>query len=84
MAGEGRGHATRVRALVEPLRREHDVTLFASGDAYDLLKETYEGTDVGLHQIRGLRFHYNAKQKLSYRKTLMEAAHGLVGGYIHI
>lgn len=36
LAGEGRGHATRVRALVEMLRGRHEVVLFASHVAHQL------------------------------------------------
>lgn len=72
MAGEGRGHATRVRSLVEPLRSQHRIVLFASGDAYDFLQTMYHGTEVELHQIPGLRFHYTSKHKLSYFKTTCE------------
>jgi hypothetical protein len=31
LSGDGRGHATRIRALVEALRAEHEITLFTSG-----------------------------------------------------
>jgi uncharacterized protein (TIGR00661 family) len=62
MAGEGRGHAVRVRTLVEHLRREHELVLFAPDDAYDFLVKSY-GTDraidnVRLTRIEGLKFRY--------------------------
>jgi len=43
LAGEGRGHATRVRALVERLRGPHEVVLFASHVAHQLLAAAYRG-----------------------------------------
>lgn len=59
MSGEGRGHATRVRALVERLRTEgHRLVLFAPGDAFDLLAPAYRGTPVRVVRIPGLRFAY--------------------------
>ena len=62
MAGEGRGHATRVRTLVEHLKSEHELHLYAPGDAYDFLQRFY-GPDspdpaVRLVRIPGLRFKY--------------------------
>jgi len=62
MAGEGRGHAVRVRTLVEHLRHEHELVLFAPDDAYDFLMKSY-GADnavenVQLVRIEGLKFRY--------------------------
>ena len=66
MAGEGRGHATRVRAIVEQLRHEAQVVLYATGDAHDLLNAAYcDDPDVAVREIPGLRFHYRG-EKLSY------------------
>ena len=73
VAGEGRGHATRARALVEELRDEHQVHLFASGDAYGLLRDVFEGTEVRLTQIPCLRFCYTRRHRLSYLRTAKEA-----------
>ncbi len=62
MAGEGRGHAARVRTLVEHLRHEHELWLFAPDDAYNFLARCYAPAmrvpNVRLHRIPGLRFHY--------------------------
>lgn len=62
MAGEGRGHAARVRTLVEHLRDEHELWLFASDDAYEFLSRCYGPAaalpTVRLVRIPGLRFHY--------------------------
>jgi uncharacterized protein (TIGR00661 family) len=69
MAGEGRGHATRARALVEMLRHQHDFTLFAPEMAYALLSKVYEGSNVRVRRLAGLRFHYRG-QTLSYAKTV--------------
>lgn len=74
VSGEGRGHATRVRAVVESLRHEHEITLFASGEAWRFLAPLYRGTRVRVHRIGGLRFHYNAARRLNFSKTAAEAA----------
>ena len=57
VGGEGRGHATRVRALVENLRVRHDVTIFAPAHAYDLLAPAYERTAVRVERIPGMLAH---------------------------
>lgn len=70
MAGEGRGHATRVRALVEPLReRGHQIWLFTPGAAHELLAPVYRSTDVRVVRIPGLMFHYGSNRKLAYLRT---------------
>ncbi len=69
VAGEGRGHATRVRAVVEQLRAEHSVTIFAPDDAFDLLAPLYADTEVRVVRIPGLRFEYNADRQMSVRRT---------------
>ncbi len=60
MAGEGRGHAARVRTMVELLRQEHELVLFAPDQAYEFLEPRYpHGTPhVAVHRIPGLRFQY--------------------------
>ncbi|MDX1947094.1 MAG: glycosyltransferase family protein [Pirellulaceae bacterium] len=60
MAGEGRGHATRVRSMVERLRHEHELILFASDDAYEFLAPRYpsSSSNVQVRRIPGLKFHY--------------------------
>lgn len=68
MAGEGRGHAIRVRTIVEQLRREHQLQLFAPGVAYDFLAAAYAGTEVKVTKIPGLLFHYT-RQQLDYLRT---------------
>jgi len=68
LAGEGRGHATRARALVESLRLNHEITLFTFGDAYALLKPLYRGTNVRIRPIRGARFVYRGVE-LDYLRT---------------
>jgi uncharacterized protein (TIGR00661 family) len=73
VAGEGRGHATRVRAVVEQLRSEHSVTIFAPDDAFDLLAPLYAETGVRVVRIPGLRFEYNADKAMSIRRTAIGA-----------
>ncbi len=75
MSGEGRGHATRVRSLVERMRDRHEITLFAPGEAYEFLEADYASQasvpNVRLVKIPGLRFHY-VNGRLHLAKTIYE------------
>ena len=59
LSGEGRGHATRVLAMVEQLRKQHRIVVFASGDGFELLSRVYAGSEVDVRQIPGLHFVYD-------------------------
>jgi uncharacterized protein (TIGR00661 family) len=74
LSGEGRGHATRVRAVVEHLREQHRITLFAPADAFDFLAPLYATSEVRVRAIPGLRFHYDQAGRLDYRRTAQGAA----------
>lgn len=73
MSGEGRGHATRVRTMVELLRDEHELLLLAPGDAYALLEGAYRGSDVRIQRLPGLRFAYSRHQKVALFGTALNA-----------
>jgi uncharacterized protein (TIGR00661 family) len=69
LSGEGRGHATRVRAVVDELCSEHEVTIYTSGFGYDFLGHLYAPTDVRVIPIEGMHFHY-AQGRVNFRRTL--------------
>src|SRR5690606_13461016 len=71
LAGEGRGHATRAATLVEYLRHEHEVVVFAPGHAYRMLAPRYEGTDVRIEEIPGPCFHYDRRKRVSKLLTML-------------
>lgn len=73
VAGEGRGHATRVRTMVEMLRREHAVTIFAPHDAFDMLHAAYRDSEVEVLRIPGLRHGYGRSGRLSLACTAATA-----------
>lgn len=73
LAGEGRGHATRVRAIIEELRGIHDFTVFAPAAAYELLSAAYADSEIRVIKIPGLMFHYS-HQRMDYLRTLRDAA----------
>ena len=73
VAGEGRGHATRVRTVVEELRQEHDVVLFAPHVAFKFLDEVYhDAVDVEVRRIPGLQFCYQGR-RVSYARSIRES-----------
>ncbi len=74
LAGEGRGHATRVRTIVEALRTEHRFVIFAPGDAFDMLAPAYANSDVRVVHIPGLHFAYGADRSLSPWRTALGVA----------
>lgn len=73
VAGEGRGHATRVRTMVEMLRREHAVTIFAPHDAFDMLDAAYRDSEVEVLRIPGLAHGYGRSGRLSLACTAVTA-----------
>ncbi len=75
MAGEGRGHAARVRAVVEQLKGEHQFVLFAPDQAYEFLAPRYPAgtSNVDVRRIPCLRFHYS-NGRLDFSKTAWQAA----------
>ncbi|MEO0322626.1 MAG: glycosyltransferase family protein [Myxococcota bacterium] len=75
VAGEGRGHAARAFALVEALKHEHEMILYASGHAYEMLAPVYLGTDVQVYRLPDVAFRYDGEGKLSYLRTGLGNAH---------
>jgi uncharacterized protein (TIGR00661 family) len=73
LSGDGRGHATRVRALAERLRERHSLVIHSSGQGYEFLARTYSGSDVQVRQIAGLRFGYGASGNVRIGRTLIGA-----------
>ena len=73
LAGEGHGHAVRARTVVDHLRRDHEVVLFTSAQACDLLMRVY-GHRIGnvrVCRIPGIRFHYK-RGRLSLTRSVTE------------
>ncbi|HLV65714.1 MAG TPA: glycosyltransferase family protein [Polyangiaceae bacterium] len=74
MAGEGRGHASRVLALLPELAARHDVALFAPGDAYALLEPVARRMNVCIERIPGLANRYAADGSVNYPRTFASGA----------
>ena len=60
LCGEGRGHATRICTLVEHLERDHDLLIFTSADALDLIRARFGAGHprVRIVEIPGIVFQY--------------------------
>jgi uncharacterized protein (TIGR00661 family) len=54
IAGEGLGHATRSRPVIERLQKKHKVHILVSGNAYLFLK----GRLKNVHEIDGMNIYY--------------------------
>lgn len=86
LAGEGRGHATRACTLVDALRGEHEIVLFAPGHAHRLLAPRYAGSDVRVVEIEGPTFGYDDRGRVDKLRTTLGALRyvrrlsALVGG----
>lgn len=75
VVGEGMGHATRSRVILEELVKRHEVHIVVSGRARDYLAKRFEN----VHGIWGLTISYegNSVQKL---QTLLQNFRGALDG----
>lgn len=73
LAGEGRGHATRVRTLVHALEVDHEIRIFTSGVAHGFLSSVFNGTRVEVTSIPGLLFQ-RRQERIDLPKTLLSAS----------
>lgn len=63
MSGDGRGHATRVKTIVDMFRLEHRFVLLAPNHAYSLLSHAFSGDkQVEVRRIPGASFGYVGKR----------------------
>jgi uncharacterized protein (TIGR00661 family) len=63
--GYGRGHAMRSLSVLPALCREHDVTVFAGGDAHEVLAPRFP-----TERIPTIGYHYNRSGRHSLPMTL--------------
>jgi len=83
VVGEGMGHATRSRVVIEHLLKQgHEICIVVSGRAYAFLKECYaENPQVRVKLIHGLSLSY-ADNKVKKRLTLISNLRGAPKGLI--
>ena len=81
VVGEGMGHATRSRVVIEHLLdRGHEVEVVVSGRAHELLHDAFGGRDgAQVRRIHGLTMVY-ADNEVQKRLTLAENLQGLNEG----
>jgi uncharacterized protein (TIGR00661 family) len=79
VGGEGRGHATRVRAMVEDLRKDHSVRIYAPAHAYELLSLAYRHSEVEVKGIRGIISKYDGQKRLDYLRTGLHSMQFMLG-----
>jgi len=76
VVGEGMGHATRSRVLLEELVKKHDVHIVVSGRARDYLAKRFEN----VHKIWGLTIAYDGNSVRTLQ-TLLQNLKGAVSGW---
>jgi len=76
VVGEGMGHATRSRVVLDHLVRRHEVQVVASGRAHAYLAERFPE----VHRIWGFTIHYegNALRRIP---TVLQNLRGALGGW---
>lgn len=80
VAGEGMGHATRSRVVIDALTaRGHDVQVVVSGRAYEYLKAR-EHDRLGVQRIWGMTLVYEDNEVRNFRTILRNVRGGVVGG----
>src|SRR5262245_23941351 len=76
VVGEGMGHATRSRVILEELVKEHEVHIVVSGRARDYLAKRFEN----VHNIWGFTINY-ADNSVSKWQTILQNLKGAVTGW---
>ncbi|MCY1075171.1 MJ1255/VC2487 family glycosyltransferase [Archangium lansingense] len=76
VVGEGMGHATRSRVLLEELSKEHEVHIVVSGRAKDYLAKRFEN----VHGIWGFTIAYEGNSVKKWQ-TLLQNLSGAVKGW---
>src|SRR5690606_41806025 len=66
VVGEGMGHATRSRVVLERLVKEHEVHVVVSGRARDYLAERF----ANVHRIWGLTIAYEGNSERNWQTLL--------------
>jgi uncharacterized protein (TIGR00661 family) len=79
VAGEGMGHATRSRVVIDHLARSHEVHVVVSGRAYDYLKDR-ESDRLGVTKIWGLSIVYEDNEVQNLRTVLSNLTSAAMGG----
>lgn len=65
--GYGRGHAMRSLSVLPEMMKEHEITVFTAGDAYEVLAPKFPTVRIPM-----IGYRYNARGGHSLPKTLVE------------
>jgi uncharacterized protein (TIGR00661 family) len=76
VVGEGMGHATRSRVVLEHLTKHHDVHIVVSGRARDYLAKRFEN----VHNIWGFTIQYEGNSVKKWQ-TVLQNLKGAVSGW---
>lgn len=76
VVGEGMGHATRSRVILDHLTQSHEVHVVASGRAHDYLKGRFDG----VHKIWGYTLAYQDNAVDTF-KTVLQNIKGAFSGW---
>jgi uncharacterized protein (TIGR00661 family) len=76
VVGEGMGHATRSRVILDELVRDHEVHIVVSGRAREYLARHF----ANVHRIWGLTINYGGNRVRNLR-TVFQNLRGAVGGW---
>ncbi len=76
VVGEGMGHATRSRVVLEHLVKQHDVHIVVSGRARDYLSKRFEN----VHNIWGFTISYEGNSVKKWQ-TVLQNLKGAVSGW---
>ncbi len=76
VVGEGMGHATRSRVLLDELTRRHEVRIVVSGRASEYLRKRFDG----VHDIWGFTIAYEKNEVRSFQ-TFLQNLGGAVTGW---
>jgi uncharacterized protein (TIGR00661 family) len=79
VVGEGMGHATRSRVVIDHLSQHHEVQVVVSGRAHDYLKAR-ESDHLGVNRIWGLTIVYEDNEVRNLRTVLSNLTSAFTGG----
>lgn len=83
--GYGRGHAMRTAAVLPALMQQHEITVFAGGDAYAALADPASGVQVPVVRIPTIGYVYGRRGRhsnwLTFSRNFSLMNDLLIGGY---
>lgn len=69
VSGEGRGHATRAATMIEELRNDHEIVVYAPDLGYELLRTIYGGSEIEVRRVPGVPHVYTRCNRMAPMRT---------------